>query len=241
MGGVVLVHGAWHTGWCWHKVASGLAERGVAVRLTELHRGSLAADAAAVQADVDGLRATTDGRIVVCGHSYGGAAVTSLSPDGLAHLVYVAAFMLDADETTLGALGTAPATALFEAMQALDDGSTIIDPAKAADVFYADCSPDDQAQAIANLRPQAMGAGFESPQRVCWRRVPSTYVVCAEDRAVHPELQRRFAARASRRMEWPSGHSPFLSRPAQLVDLLISLWAGDDDLPGTSKGADSLP
>jgi pimeloyl-ACP methyl ester carboxylesterase len=240
MGGVVLVHGAWHTGWCWHKVASGLTDAGVDVRVTELHRGSLAGDAAAVQADVDVLRTSAPGRIVVCGHSYGGAAITLLAADGIAHLVYVSAFMLDSGETVLGALGDAPPTSLFESMQALDDGSTVIDPSAATSVFYADCSLADQEEAVAHLRPQAMNAGFEAPTGVCWREVPSTYVVCTEDHAVHPELQRRFAARASRQMEWPSSHSPFLSRPAQLVELLAALTRGED-LPGTSKGATSPP
>ena len=131
--------------------------------------------------------------------------------------------MLDADETALGTLaGTAPSS-LFAAMQQLDDGSTVVDPTVAAEVFYADCSPGDQAEAIANLRPQAMTAGLEVPSRVCWRDVASTYVVCADDQAVDPELQRRFATRASGQMEWASSHSPFLSHPEKVVDLLSGL------------------
>jgi pimeloyl-ACP methyl ester carboxylesterase len=131
-------------------------------------------------------------------------------------------------------LGGARPTLLFDAIQARDDGSTVIDPAKAAAVFYADCSPDDQAEAIANLRPQEMSAGFETPATVCWRAVPSTYVVCADDQAVDPELQRLFARRAARQLEWQVGHSPFLSRPTELVELLTGLAAGEDTLSGPS-------
>jgi pimeloyl-ACP methyl ester carboxylesterase len=237
MGGVVLVHGAWHTGWCWHKVAAGLAANGVEVRVTELHRGSMSADAAAVQADVDALCSSGAGPVVVCGHSYGGVPITCLRAEGVAHLVYLAAIMLDGEETALGELSSALPTALFEAMQPLADGSTVIDPSKAVALFYADCGPDDQQDAVANLRAQSMSAGFELPQRVSWREVPSTYVVCTEDKTVPPELQQRFAARASRRLEWPSSHSPFLSRPAQVVEMLTGLV----DLSGTSKGGARVP
>ncbi len=52
---VLLVHGAWHGAWCWAKVIDALRERGVEVHATELHRGSVEADTAAVRADVNRL------------------------------------------------------------------------------------------------------------------------------------------------------------------------------------------
>jgi pimeloyl-ACP methyl ester carboxylesterase len=58
-----------------------------------------------------------------------------------------------------------------------------------------------------------------------WRSKPSTYVVCTLDRAIPLEHQRRMAARASERVEWQTGHSPFLSRPDLVADLLIRLAA----------------
>jgi hypothetical protein len=50
---------------------------------------------------------------------------------------------------------------------------------------------------------------------------PSTYVVCSEDRGVHPELQRIMAKRCNESVEWPTAHSPFLNRPDLVADLLI--------------------
>jgi hypothetical protein len=38
-------------------------------------------------------------------------------------------------------------------------------------------------------------------------------LVCAQDRNTSPELQRVHAARATRAVELPTGHHPFLSRP----------------------------
>jgi pimeloyl-ACP methyl ester carboxylesterase len=54
-----------------------------------------------------------------------------------------------------------------------------------------------------------------------WRSIPSTYIVCTQDRAFPPELQREvFAARASEVAELECSHSPFLSQPARLAELL---------------------
>jgi hypothetical protein len=59
--------------------------------------------------------------------------------------------------------------------------------------------------------------------RAAWHDIPSTYVVCTEDRAVAPGLQRALAGRCGRTIEWRSSHSPFLSRPELVADLLIEL------------------
>ena len=57
----------------------------------------------------------------------------------------------------------------------------------------------------------------QAPRAVAWREKPSTYVVCAEDRATPPEAQREYARRADRVVELPTGHHPMLSRPELLA------------------------
>jgi len=47
--------------------------------------------------------------------------------------------------------------------------------------------------------------------------------VCAADRTVHPELQRVLARRCTSTVEWPTGHSPFLSDPKRVADLLVGI------------------
>ena len=60
-----------------------------------------------------------------------------------------------------------------------------------------------------------------------WRVKPSTYVVCAEDRGVHPDLQRLLAGRCTSSVEWPTAHSPFLNRPDLVASLLTELANGE--------------
>ena len=48
----------------------------------------------------------------------------------------------------------------------------------------------------------------------------STYVSGDGDHALPPSLVPRFAARCARSVAWPTSHSPYLSRPDLVVDLL---------------------
>ncbi len=216
MGRIVLVHGAWHGGWCWEQVVPRLRSLGHQVLVTELHRGSLAQDTAAVQADVDAI----GGDAVVCGHSYGGCVITGLRAEGIRRLVYLAAMMPGADESASSLSTLGPSTGLSTALVVADDGTCTVEPGQADDVFYHDCPPGARDAARARLRSQVLATFAAPPGRVAWQEVDSLYVRCLEDRAVHPDLQDRLAERAGARIEWPTSHSPFLSRPELVADLL---------------------
>ena len=62
-----------------------------------------------------------------------------------------------------------------------------------------------------------------SQRAAAWQQVPTTYLVCAQDRGTPPELQREFARRAGKVVELDAGHHPFLSQPAAVRDLVLSL------------------
>ncbi len=198
-----------------------LTERGHEVRAPALHRGSLAADTAAVQADLDAL--VGHERVVVCGHSYGGAVVTGLAPRSGVELVYLAAYLLDPGETVGGLGRGAPRTALADAMRIGGDGTATLDPERTPAALYNGCAEADVAAALERIEPQALACFTAEPERFAWREVPSTYVVCTDDQAVHPDSQRQMAARATRTEEWDCGHSPMLCRPDLVVDLLTRL------------------
>lgn len=100
-----------------------------------------------------------------------------------------------------------------------------IDEDTARAVLFADCEDDIAHAAFERLRPQAMfpyGAACplgELPD------VPATYVVCRDDRLVNPEWSNRVARDRLHAdvVELPGSHSPFLSRPAELADVLTAL------------------
>ena len=101
-----------------------------------------------------------------------------------------------------------------------------IDPASAAECFYNDCDADTVAWALGRLGPQPLITLQGTTKRAAWRTKPSTYVVCDDDMAVHPDLQRIMARRCGSMIEWPTGHSPFLCRPDLVADLLVDLAQG---------------
>ncbi|MFI0960576.1 alpha/beta fold hydrolase [Streptomyces sp. NPDC021080] len=217
MTALVLVHGLYHRPEHFAVVADRLRSTGAEVVVPELHRGSLAADTAAVQSVVDAL----DEGPIVLGHSYGGSVITGVR--GAGHLVYLAAFVPDVGESAAGMGGASPQ--LRDAITPEPDGSTSLHPERAVDALYGDCSGPLAARAVGLLRAQAPGCGRGVPEHHSWKDTPSTYVVCAHDRAVDPGLQRTMASRCTDVREWRTGHSPFVGQPDLVVGLLRELLA----------------
>lgn len=230
---VLLVHGAWHGGWCFARVRSRMAAADVRVTAIDLPGHGkdpgpftdLHGDAARVAAALDSLT-----EVVLLGHSYGGAVITEAGGHpAVRHLVYLSGLALDEGETCQAAavdeaadLSHAGRPNLGASLASHDDGTTTLLPTAAA-CLYQDCSPADVAWAMSQLGPQPMLNLSQTPRAIAWREKPSTYVVCAQDQTVHPDLQRILARRCTSRVEWPTGHSPFLSQPERVVDLLLTL------------------
>lgn len=219
---VLLVHGAWHGAWCWHKVLDGLRARGVPAQALDLPLTGLVDDAAAVRSALEGI----NDDVVLCGHSYGGSVISrATSPEaptqGAAHLVYLCAFMWPEADDAVAMLATHGAD-VVPALRQTADGLTVDDDSLVP-VFYADCSDDDVALARRSLRPMPLGLAAPTPVRPGYETIPSTYVLCEHDRAIPASLQRIFAGNAGRTVELPTSHSPFFSAPDRVVDVLAGL------------------
>lgn len=220
---VVLVHGAWHGAWCWAPVLAGLDERGIPAVAVDLPGPDLYGDADHVSAVLDGV----DGTALLVGHSYGGAVITHAGTHpAVERLVYVAAFAPDDDEplTEIDLPGGEASEALA-AIRLLDDGTSVLDPTLVGPVFYGDCARVDVDRAVSLVRPHPMATFQQAPRTVAWKAKPTIYAVCGADRVVPPGLQRSMAARipGAAIVEWPdSSHSPFFSRPGDVVDLLTA-------------------
>jgi len=235
---VVLVHGAWHGAWCFDRVVARLEAEGIEAIAVDLPGhgddpgplGDLHTDAARVTEVLDRL----DGDCVLLGHSYGGAVITEAGVHpAVRHLVYLCAFVIDADESCIAAatalaatldLSFGAGTKLADAMALNDDGTITVSSEGANQSFYNDCDAATAAAAIARLGPQpTVTLADDMPTAVAWRERPSTYVVCTEDLAIPPALQRVMADRCTETVEWPTSHSPFLSDPERVADLLSAL------------------
>ncbi len=234
---VVLVHGAWHGAWCFDRVLPLLEKAGVPAvavdlpghgrdpgPLTDLH-----GDADRVREVLDGI----DGDVVLLGHSYGGAVITEAGVHpSVRHLVYLCAMVPDADESAGSAAMDSSAGLSQEGRPTFTgvttdnpDGTVNLTADGAARFLYNDCDPDTVTWAVSELTRQPMGNLFQSPAGVAWRERSSTYVVCTDDMIVHPGLQELLARRCTETVVWPTSHSPFLSHPELVGDLLVGLAA----------------
>jgi hypothetical protein len=147
-------------------------------------------------------------------------------------LVFVAALVIDAHESCMRAAVSSSEAAgiswddrpnLAEGFEVDADGLIRLDRGTARRCLYNDCDDDAATWALDRLGPHPIGNLDQEPSSVAWRTKDSTYVVCADDFAVHPDLQRVLALRCGVVVEWPTGHSPFLSRPDLVVEVLSDM------------------
>jgi pimeloyl-ACP methyl ester carboxylesterase len=228
---VVLVHGACAGSWCWDLTGKELEARGiphVAVDLPTVGAGvdpmlDYHADAAHVRGILDGI----DGPVVLCGNSYGGVVITEASAgsSNVARLVYLAAFMLEADDEIPGSLLAEACPEFLAGLAFGDDGLATFNQELAKEVVFQQAPREVAQWAVDQFRPMAMGGGASTTMSaVGWHNIPSTFVVCSEDRAIQPDSQRRWAAeRATESVELPYDHCPHISHPAEVAELLAKL------------------
>jgi pimeloyl-ACP methyl ester carboxylesterase len=172
--------------------------------------------------------AAIEGDAIVVSHSWGGSVATlgAIGARGVRHLIYIAAVVTEAGHPTL----SPPASVPVKGRETLrpkviieTDTTIVIDREVSLAAFYHDVEPSLARQAASRLRPfQKTGyAVIETDAVAAWRTIPTTYVVCAQDRMIHPDNQRDMAAAAgAETVEWPSSHSPFLSHPDLVADLV---------------------
>jgi pimeloyl-ACP methyl ester carboxylesterase len=210
---ILLIHGAWHGAWCWDPVRAHLDDA-VAINLPSNHGGGgFVGDVAAVRSTLDGMPAP----VTVVGHSYGGAVISEAGTHpSVGHLVVIAGFALAAGETvTAHGAPPTPPTALSAAVR-LEGDDFVLDADGARVAFYADC----EVAPVDRLVPHPLDAFMTPVTNAAWSSVPSSYVLCSEDQALHVDAQRFFAMRCTTTVELEASHSPMLSMPARVAEIL---------------------
>ena len=237
---VVLVHGAFHGAWCWDRVVPLVEVAGVPVIAVDLPgHGADGGPPGDLYAHSDWLRGFLEsipGPVVLVGHSYGGAVITDAAAGvpAVARLVYLAAIVPDAGETMTTVMpdrvaDDEPVSSVPGAMSVDSDGNLVVDSERAVEAFYADCSDADVEFALARLCPQSATSFGQPVRAAAWRTIPSTYVICHDDRAVSLGFQRALASRTTDVVEMSTSHSPFFSQPSRVADVLVELALEERD------------
>lgn len=233
----VLVHGAYHGGWCYEKVVPLLEAAGhtaVAIDLPGHGDNRVPMEQVTLDAYVDHvcdvISAQSEPAILV-GHSLGGMTITQVAerlPGQIAWIVYLTA-MMPKDGQNRSDLAEFEGPDPMAAKRILSqDGLSVTMPEDIIPpTFYGECDPGDVARAIERLVPQATEP-FQRQARTTQERfgsVKRAYIECLRDNAIPVAMQRAMidAQPCERVFTIDTDHSPFYSAPEELVNRLLEL------------------
>ena len=228
----VLVHGAWHGGWCWRRVSDLLEKKGHKVftpTMTGLgercHLIDPKVNLATHITDIvnvikwEGLK-----DIVLVGHSYGGSIVSGVAEqagDTIGSIVFLDAFVPETGDS----LATKASQPVREAIAGLvEKGETAMKPVSAA-VFRV--NEKDRAWVDAMCTPHPL-ATFTDKITVSGarERIAKKAYVRAKGYpsvpfdGVHEQLKTNTAWRV---YELPCGHDAMVDMPDRLTEILIEV------------------
>ena len=239
---IVMIHGSWHWGGCFQKVADRLAAMGYPVSTPDLlsHGYSAAAweqvdSMASYTAPVRAILDKIGEPVILVGHSMGGVSLTYLAetmPEKILSLVYLSAFMTPPGKTAndyIFAYATNPvAASLFAVLAPVNEGAGLkLDtdkPDAIRDAFYGDCSDADVLIASKNaVIINTSVPNIYAPKAL--PAVPKHYIHCTEDHAIPLEVQQQMIADApgATAHVLKASHSPFFSLPDDVATLIATI------------------
>ena len=238
----VLVHGAWHGGWCWRKVEPLLRESGDSVYSPSLtgmgERSHLAGymDAAAIDLDLhikdvktllesEGLE-----RVILVGHAYAGMVMTGVAevcPQRLAHLVYVNGVVPRDGEAMVDQLDIVRGPDFTARVRAaIENREDFLPPPTTAEEIrrrWAITDTDDQSWMLPRLCPQTV-ASFAQSIRLRNSQaqgIPRSFILSSGS-GFDPVAER------AKRSGWgvyqlDTGHDPMITKPREVAEILLKI------------------
>ncbi|KAF2104426.1 alpha/beta-hydrolase [Rhizodiscina lignyota] len=241
---LVFIPGAWHTPKCFKEVINILVAQGFECDAVSLP--SVGAEARGEEPvknwdpDVEAIRSTITSYlnlgkdVVPIAHSYGGTcasqAVMGLSPKDRAkegkegsvrRMIYISALLLKVGGYIWESSGGKPWGGVVRLEGGEQDG--VIYPTESRNWFYGDLSDEEAAEAAKDLQSEACGVYLSRATYEPWFDIPCTYIRCTRDKCVLPEFQEYMLQTAGGHMDavmFDSDHSPFLSRPKLMADMI---------------------
>lgn len=238
MANFVLVHGAWHGGWCWRDTAAALRAAGHTV-VTPTHTG------VGDRAHIGGVNVTLETHVrdviaaieaeelhdvILCGHSYGGMVITCVA-DRLGarvkSLVYLDAFVPEDGQCLIDLLKIALPAEVAGVFIGAFHGSAkeggLMAPIP-AEMFGI--REENRAWVDRRCVPQALGT-FTLPALLTGGAAVKDRTYILAD-AWDPSPFRHFAAKFEGQPGWrivklPSSHDVMVDMPAELAAELVKL------------------
>lgn len=246
---IALVPGAWHSPIHYQELLDLFESAGYPTKSVQLpsvgspdpKKESVTGDAAAIREKLL-LPLIEDGKdVVLLMHSYGGcpgaAAATGLSKTereenggGIIGLVFIAAFLAQEGDSLLSALG-----GKFDPWVIINEETGQLDVENPTEVFYHDVPSGKASAAVDNLKIHSQAAlSSPSPPSAWGSEVYNNrrgYIRATDDRTILPiaqEMMVKFSGVEWNIREINTGHSPFLTRPQELADIVFDMIATFD-------------
>lgn len=229
----VLVHGAWHGGWCWQKVSTSLQAQGANVYTPTLsglgeHRHTLdsSVNLETHITDIVNFIVMQDlHNVILVGHSYAGTVIAGVAdriPERLSKLVFFDAMIVRSGQS---ALNVQPKENQVIAAKAAAATNGLSVAAWGADVFGVRDTADIR-WVNERLTPQPYRAFTQTLQlkHDFGNHIPLIYVACVKPMLVPI---RKFSEEAKKGKEWQyftlnSGHDAMVSDPEDVAKLFTS-------------------
>ena len=231
----VLIHGAWHGGWCWKRVTPILRAAGHDVYAPSLtgagERKHLLSPSVGMDTYVSDIVNLVDyeelSDVVLVGHSAAGAAISKAAEavqGRLKALVYVDSVVLPSGKSMFDVFPPQWVDQMRGAA-ARDNDGTAAPPEKQMiySFFGSDCTDDDKAWLLRMATPQPLKP-YEDKidlSKFYDLDVSKTYIGCTQSQGGLPkDLAEKFGMRY---VEMDSGHDPMVSCPEELAEILLAV------------------
>ena len=215
---MVLVHGAWADGSSWKEVILPLEEQGLRVICAPIPLTSLSDDVSALTRALE----RTTGPLVLAGHAYAGGVIGAIREERVKAFVYVAALAPDEGESVAQVFYRDEPHPQAPKLAPDKHGFIWMPENGFHSAFAQNATAKQIAVSAAVQRPIALKCIQEPVPTPAWRSKPSWYLIAEEDRMINPKTQHFMAERmGATTRSFVVDHTPLLSAPDKVVDLLI--------------------
>lgn len=233
----VLVHGAWQAPYVWDAVKTNLISKGNKVVVVELPghgTDSTPAYTLSINAYRDKvIEAITkeEDKVILVGHSMGGMVITSVAekiPSKISKLVYIGAFLPSSGQSLSDLSNSDPDSKLGPSLILSADQLTLdVNRDSLTYLFINDGSPAAKQMVLDNYRAEP-SIPFNDKVTLTsenFGAVEKAYIKTLQDIVISPGLQDRMIAAAGITSVYTvnTSHSPFLSQPQAVADLLLKI------------------
>jgi pimeloyl-ACP methyl ester carboxylesterase len=230
----ILIHGGWHGPWCWYKVAPLLrAQDHIVIRPFLPGHGNDKTPHVQITLDtyIQSIKSILEKAIkpvILVGHSMAGIILSQIAeyfPEKISLLVYLAAFMLQDQETLVNIASQDGESLILPFLNVdVDTASIALDTNGIEKFFYHDCDEADIKTAISLLCPQPLKP-LITPLSLSERyaSVKKIYIETLSDRSISNLSQLKMYSKQScqKIIRLNTGHSPFFSAPDHLAFQLL--------------------